>query len=99
METIAEHVGLSAHDRAFESPSSVRLAPTHSVAGNPSRHTTGAVEIRPDDEWRGGMSSLDRRLVTALTAAVLVGFGYSLRVTPPVLRGRPRESATGGRGR
>ncbi|MEO6999261.1 MAG: sulfotransferase [Terracoccus sp.] len=99
METIAEHIGLSAHDLPFESPSSVRLTPTHSVAGNPSRHATGPVEIRSDDEWRVAMSSRDRRLVTALTAAVLVGFGYPLRVAGPVLRSRPRESTTGGKGR
>ncbi|WP_170165734.1 sulfotransferase [Terracoccus luteus] len=79
MQTIAEWAGLPADDLPFETPTSVRMAPTHSVAGNPSRHSRGAVEIRSDDEWTRAMPTRDRRLVTAMTAAVLLGFGYSLR--------------------
>lgn len=99
IERIGERVGLSLHELPFESPTSVRIAQTHSVAGNPSRHSTGIVQIRPDDEWRSAMPARDRRLVTAITAAVLVGFGYSLRVAPTAVRPRRREGAPGKGGR
>lgn len=82
IESIARRCGLSADDLPFESPTKVRMAPTHSVAGNPSRHSKGTVEIRADDEWRDALRSRDRRLVTAVTAAVLMALGYSLRVGP-----------------
>lgn len=101
MQNIAERTGLPAADLPFETPTSVRMAPTHSVAGNPSRHSKGAVEIRSDDEWRRAMPTRDRRLVTAITAAALLGFGYSLRVAAPARRlGDPaRPSALSGGGR
>lgn len=57
----------------------VTLAPTHSVAGNPARHDTGAVELRVDDEWCRKMPLTERLLVTAITAPLLHRFGYSAR--------------------
>jgi hypothetical protein len=56
---------------------SVTLLPTHSVAGNPSRHSSGVVELRGDHEWQGAMRSSQRAVVTALTAPGLRRFGYS----------------------
>jgi hypothetical protein len=53
------------------------LQPTnHTVGGNPMRFETGALEIRPDVEWRTGMSAHDRRVVTALTWPLLRLYGY-----------------------
>lgn len=78
MQAIVRMIGLDIADLPFETPTSVRLAPTHSVAGNPARHTTGAVSLRPDVEWTHAMPGKDRALVTAVTAPVLVGLGYSL---------------------
>lgn len=63
----------------FVGPDLVRLAPTHSVAGNPVRHRTGAVPVRPDDEWRQGLGRGGHLLVTTLTMPLLRGFGYPLR--------------------
>jgi hypothetical protein len=54
------------------------LAPNHTASGNPSRFLTGAVDIRPDSEWRTGMAPRDRRLVTACTASHLLAYGYGL---------------------
>lgn len=82
IETVAQRCGLPTQDLPFETPTRVRMAPTHSVAGNPSRHSTGTVEIRSDDEWRDALPARDRRLVTALTGGVLRALGYSLRVRP-----------------
>ena len=59
----------------------MRLAPTHSVAGNPNRHNTGVVLVRPDDEWATAMPLRDRLLVSALTAPGLAALGYPLMPT------------------
>lgn len=78
MAAIVRMIGLDADALPFETPTRVRLAATHTVAGNPTRHTTGAVALRPDVEWTHAMPAKDRALVTAVTAPLLVGLGYSL---------------------
>ena len=60
---------------------SVTLAPTHSVAGNPSRHNRGVVELRGDQEWQQAMRATERAVVTALTSPGLRRFGYSVVAT------------------
>lgn len=57
----------------------VTLAPTHSVAGNPTRHASGVVKLRSDDEWKVAMRTPERVIVTALTAPGLRRFGYLMR--------------------
>ena len=54
----------------------VRLGVSHTVSGNPNRFETGAVELRPDQEWVSSMSRRDRALVTALTLPLLKHYGY-----------------------
>ena len=54
----------------------VRLGVSHTVSGNPNRFDTGAVELRPDQEWVSSMSPRDRALVTALTLPLLKHYGY-----------------------
>ena len=54
----------------------VRLGVSHTVSGNPNRFDTGAVELRPDQEWVSSMSPRDRALVTALTLPLLKRYGY-----------------------
>ena len=63
----------------FVDETTVRLAPTHTVAGNPSRFLTGDVALRPDDEWRTKMSSGQRRLVTVVARPLLRRYGYEPR--------------------
>ncbi len=67
-DEVAELAGLPADALPFVSDDEVTLAPTHSVAGNPNRHTTGTVRIRGDMEWRAAMPARDRLVVTAITA-------------------------------
>lgn len=55
------------------------LAATHSVAGNPSRHEAGKVELYLDTEWRQMMPAHQRVLVTILTLPGLRRFGYAVR--------------------
>ena len=78
MERVVRMVGLDPATLPFETPTSVRLEPTHSVAGNPSRHRVGVVELRPDQEWLAAMPRRQRVLVTTLTAPALRAFHYPL---------------------
>lgn len=54
----------------------VELGVNHTVGGNPSRFKTGAVELRPDEEWKVKMKRLDRVVVTALSWPLLRRYGY-----------------------
>ncbi|HEY2055105.1 MAG TPA: sulfotransferase [Solirubrobacterales bacterium] len=53
----------------------VHLGADHTAAGNPNRFRRGAVEIRPDEEWRRAMSPAGRLLVGALTLPGLRRYG------------------------
>lgn len=77
LERILEMVGEG--DRSvlpFVRGREVDLAPTHTVAGNPNRFGTGAVELRLDDAWDRRMRLRDRALVTLLTLPLLARYGY-----------------------
>lgn len=55
-----------------------RLAPNHTVSGNPSRFTTGTVELREDREWITRQGRRDRLAVTALALPLMHRYGYPL---------------------
>ena len=55
------------------------LAPNHTVSGNPSRFTTGPVELHEDARWKVEMPAGARRTVSVLTAPWLRRYGYPLR--------------------
>lgn len=61
---------------SFVNGRQVELAPTHNLSGNPNRFETGRVELKLDEEWRTKLKKQDRSLVTALTAPLLVKYGY-----------------------
>jgi hypothetical protein len=87
---ILRFAGVDPERSPFVSATSVRLSPAHFVAGNPNRHSTGPVEVRPDTEWQVAMARKDVGIVTALTAPGLISFGYSLRRRGDWLRFRSR---------
>lgn len=64
---------------AFLSPEGADLGASHSVAGNPMRFRVGTVPLRRDDGWRSGLRASDRRVVTALTAPLLLAYRYAPR--------------------
>jgi hypothetical protein len=70
----------------FEDFRTVRLAPSHTVAGNPSRFRTGPVTLSFDDEWRTRQSELHRWGITAMTLPLLAAYGLPLlpRRNPPL---------------
>nr|MDT0658532.1 sulfotransferase [Micromonospora sp. DSM 115978] len=77
----------------------VRLAPTHSVAGNPSRHRVGVVPISADAEWTRSLPGRSYAVVTAVTLPLLRRFGYPLRrAAAPEVRAVPAVSVRRGEG-
>ncbi len=71
---------------------STGTAPSHSIgehqlSGNPMRLRRD-FEVTPDTEWLGQMSARDRTTATALSAPLLLTYGYKLRA------GRTRPSAS-----
>jgi hypothetical protein len=69
-------VGTGDGDLAFLGDGHADLGVDHTVAGNPMRFRTGRIDLRPDDAWRSGLSQRHRRLVSAVTAPFLLGYGY-----------------------
>jgi hypothetical protein len=54
----------------------VTLAPTHLVAGNPMRFTTGPMDVVLDEAWRQDLPAKDARVVRALTVGLRHRYGY-----------------------
>jgi hypothetical protein len=58
----------------------ISLSVDHTVSGNPSRFRTGKIRIQPDEEWEVKMRRADKNVVTALTAPLLLQYGYLRRM-------------------
>lgn len=80
---IQDMLGETAPVDFFTAPDEVRLAPTHALAGNPSRFETGAVRIIGDEEWRRALPPGERAALSALSAPLLLRYGY-LPTGPPL---------------
>jgi hypothetical protein len=79
LSAIAEFLGLDFGDSAgFLGGRTVRLGSTHQVNGNPMRFRTGEMQLRADEAWRAEFPKRSSRLVTALTAPVMLRYGYGL---------------------
>lgn len=59
------------------------LGVNHGVMGNPSRFTTGEVELREDREWVPALPPAARRVVNALTLPLRARYGYPARPPGP----------------
>jgi hypothetical protein len=55
----------------------VRMKPTHELSGNPSRFSSGTVEIAPDTQWMIEMPRKDRLAASAVALPMLFRYGYS----------------------
>jgi hypothetical protein len=76
---LADFVGEPAGDLAFLTSGSATLAPTHTVGGNPMRMTSGAIKIRPDDEWRTHIARRERMVSTAIALPLLHRYRFPVR--------------------
>jgi hypothetical protein len=54
----------------------ISLSTDHTVSGNPGRFRTGSIALQPDEEWKVKMRGVDKNIVTALTAPLLLKYGY-----------------------
>ena len=54
----------------------ISLSTDHTVSGNPGRFRTGSIALQPDEEWKVKMRGADKNIVTALTAPLLLKYGY-----------------------
>lgn len=75
---ILDLLGESDASLPLASDREVKLGVSHTVSGNPNRFDTGAVELRPDREWKTKMRPRDRNLVTALTFPLLAHYRYEV---------------------
>lgn len=55
------------------------LGTHHTVDGNPMRFSVGPVRLKVDDAWRRAMPPGKRAVVAAITAPLLVAYGYTGR--------------------
>jgi len=74
---LARFAGDSDADLSFLESHAVRLGPSHMAAGNPNRFDVGAIALRQDTAWRGGLSSWDEATVRLLSGPWLKSYGYS----------------------
>lgn len=63
----------------FLAGTTLELAPTHSVAGNPMRFRRGRIELRIDDAWRKDMDPQLSAIVGGLTWPLMRAYGYRAR--------------------
>jgi hypothetical protein len=62
----------------FVDPTIVKLAPNHTVSGNPSRFHTGTVAIRDDTRWMTGLSRRAKITTSTLGIPLIFRYGYPL---------------------
>jgi hypothetical protein len=63
----------------FLTSDTAAMVPTHSVGGNPVRMISGAVAIKPDEEWRDAISGRDRTVSTIVALPLLHRYGFPVR--------------------
>jgi hypothetical protein len=76
LERIAACVGRPVSEVATLAGDEVAIGVQHTAAGNPARFAAGSVRLRADEEWRTGMRSGDRMMVSAVTFPLLLRYGY-----------------------
>ena len=72
-------VGFDGEDRSLHEVlrgREVLLSVDHTVSGNPGRFRKGNIELQPDEEWKVKMRGADKKIVTGLTAPLLLKYGY-----------------------
>lgn len=65
----------------FIGPDGVKLGVNHTIAGNPMRHESGWIGLRPDESWRKKMPKYKQLLIATLTFPLLKKYGYDFNAT------------------
>lgn len=78
LREIAEFANLEWDPRAVAGSSdhALNLEVVHTASGNPSRFKTGNIEVRRDEKWRREFAPGKAAVVSALTAPLLLAYGY-----------------------
>ncbi len=79
IDQIVGAVGEPTEPSAFVNERTVMLGPNHTVSGNPSRFSTGIVQLREDCDWRHELGNGNRFIATAVSMPLLHHYGYSIR--------------------
>jgi len=69
-------VGAADADMGFLAGREAELKPSHSISGNPMRFESGAIDIRPDTEWRAKIDPAGARRVLRVTRRLRERYGY-----------------------
>jgi len=66
--------------RSEEGGQTLELGTHHTVDGNPMRLRVGPIRLKVDDAWRQAMPRGKRLVVSAITAPLLLTYGYAGRI-------------------
>lgn len=77
IEAMTQMAGKPAKLASSPEPGTVLMHPTHTVGGNNNRFRTGPVPLGEDMAWRSQWHPVDRSVVTAICAPLLLRYGYS----------------------
>ena len=58
----------------------VNLGMNHTIAGNPMRHSSGWIELNPDNAWRNKLSKSQQLLIGTLAYPLLKKYNYNVFV-------------------
>ena len=62
----------------FLGPDGVKLGVNHTIAGNPMRHESGWIPLRPDESWREKMPKNKQLAIAAMTLPLLKKYEYDV---------------------
>jgi hypothetical protein len=87
LEEICAVLGVEEPNLSFLVKGRVRLdRPCHILKGNPSRFSTGPLDLRTDEDWKTAMPRTQRLAVSLITAPLLLRYGF--------IRSRPAAETT-----
>jgi hypothetical protein len=78
LNKITAFLGDSSASTDFIKDGTFEPTPIKSIAGNPVRFEKKEIVIRPDAEWQSKMPKAQQLMVTAITAPLLLRYGYPL---------------------
>ncbi len=76
---IVDWVGLDPASMPFTGENTLRMVRSHTVMGNPNRHSDGETTLRLDTRWVENLRGRDRVTAAALASPLMLRYGYPLR--------------------
>ncbi len=65
----------------FIGPEGVKLGVNHTIAGNPMRHQSGWIPLRPDNSWREKMPKSKQLAIATMTLPLIRKYGYQIHTS------------------